>query len=864
MLEWMGLIGLSFLGLSPKVSTPSTVSNTLTVESIKALKIIPVGVMVDAQSVLSSVLVRGLEDGNQALRFKQWLVPFDDVIQALGLNVSNLENGQLELRSVGLVIRIRPEQLRTDEELGLVLSIEEIETLFYVPAQFDIAHDAIVFHPPWLKLSPTQGPDQLTPLSVVLSGLPEVYPTPLSFTALQQRTSITQDQDDLSAQGNLIGVGTLEKGSWYLRTDQPDLLRPKRWQLGEAQFFRKEETFDVAIGSQPTFWQSRQKGDYWGTTLIKRSGFSSLLPSSGGFEPSERRQTDQVIKTIVGEAEPGTLVRLTEGLGDKIIAEVLVDSSGIYRFEKISMAPQENREYHVLLYPHGILTAEPEIRKAHALTRVDQLSVGASAFIFSVGAYRKATDNFFGSLYDFQGGVGYRWGLTDTLTLGGGVVSHHYLLPLIELFYQPLGRWPFALGITALKEDDDVLYNAEMAVQFPNKFSFYFNSDPLSKRFQWIWSPLPGLSLSTRGESRTDRIFTGITFAKNTKNLGGVIRAEIDNKQRIRWNLAGYLKNYKLEQIGDDVNTSTTLSYNFSGRTNSDVGHSLFLHRETKDIKKQGHQLNRLGWHYQSPKKSWEGRDLWEVETGYGQGTYGRGIFATLSTGAFSGITLQLRYQNISIASDAASFLLEVSSNFKIRPKFDQGNKDFENLRGEGGIFIQPFIDKNNNGVYDQGETIYTEHADLLLILNNKPLNRSQVQVTSHGIYTQLPVGTYRLDLDPAAYPIDGTPAQSVYAVNVAAGGYTSILIPFTLSYTLVGTVQDRRGSPVNGARVEAVHAASGKKAWVVTNRAGVFFLDHLSPGSYQLFIDGQPAQPRAIEVHPDSESTQEVTLRKP
>jgi hypothetical protein len=172
-------------------------------------------------------------------------------------------------------------------------------------------------------------------------------------------------------------------------------------------------------------------------------------------------------------------------------------------------------------------------------------------------------------------------------------------------------------------------------------------------------------------------------------------------------------------------------------------------------------------------------------------------------------------------------------------------------------------MDKNANGVHDKDETIYTEQADLLFILNNKPLPRSKVQITSKGIYTQLAPGTYRLDLDPAGYPVDGTPTQSAYAVNVVAGSYTTITVPFTISYTIAGVVQNSQGIPVIGAKVEAVSTSKNKKAFVVTNSAGIFFLENLSLGTYQLFVDGQLAQPSTVEIRQDSESTQEVTLQK-
>ncbi len=862
MLQWV--IFLTGIGLIPSVLAiiATAPTPTLTIEDTQKFETLPVGIMVGSRSVMPSILVHGLENGSQAIHFKQWLVPFDEIIQAAGFQVTHLDNGYLELHSPGLVTRINPEKLTIDPELGLVLSIQEVEMLLHVPTQFDIAQYAIVLMPPWLeKKLPTGQEPALEESPVILEGLPKIKPSLFSFTAIQQQLHIAEDENNFGTLGNLIGVGTLGKGSWYIHTDQSDMLDAKTWHLGEAQYFQKGESFDYAIGSQPSFWQNG--GDYLGITVIKRAGFSSLLPSASGFEPNERRQSSRLTRTIVGEAEPGTLIRLVEGFGNVVIAETLVDSSGIYRFDHVMINPQNSQEYNVLLYPHGVLTAEPIIRKARSVTRMGQLDKGASALIFSSGMGRKITDNFFGEVDNFQGGIGYRRGISDTLTLGGGIVYDEQPQPLVELFYQPLGWLPLGVSVSALKTRDQTLYNSDVMLQFSNKLGFYVNSDPLSKRFQLTWNAFPQLSLATRGDTRTDTLATGMTFSKNAQNLGGTISTEIDSNQQVRWNLSSYIGKYQLNQMRDDINTAMVLSYNLSGRPHSDLGHTLVFNRETQKIDNQLYELNSLTWHYQSPAKSWEGRNLWEMEGGYSNGSQGSGLLLALATSAFSGITVQFRYQNISIISAATSLFLEVSSNFKLHPKLDKGNNYFENLRGEGGIFIQPFMDKNANGVYDKGEIIYTEQADLLFILNNKPLPRSEVQVTNKGIYTQLAPGTYRLDLDPAGYPVDGTPTQSAYAVNVVAGSYTTITVPFTISYTIAGVVQDSQGTPVIGAKVEAVSINKSKKALVITNSAGIFFLENLSLGTYQLFVDGQLAQPNSVEIRQDSESTQEVTLQK-
>ncbi|HEC83962.1 MAG: carboxypeptidase regulatory-like domain-containing protein [Candidatus Parabeggiatoa sp. nov. 1] len=853
------------------------VPDTITADDMEEFTILPLGIMIGRRNVIPSTLVRGLEDGEQAVNFEQWLLPFDAVTKALQISVTNLEDGQMELRSPGLITRISPEQLKTDPELGQALTIKDIETLFHVPAKFDIEEYAIVLAPPWLNTKNKKGHRE-EPLPVLLDGLPAVHPDRFNFTALGQQISINGDKNNTNTQGNLFAIGKLGKGSWYLRTHQQDLFDTASWQLGDAQYFRQTETMDYALGSQSTFWQSQTGGDYWGATLVKRNGFSSLQSSQGGFDPALRRQGWQVARTITGEAAPGTLVQLVEGFGDQIIAETLVDSSGVYRFEDVASRTQSFQEYRILLYPNGVLTATPEERKAQFDTRAGQLEVGASAWIFSGGVNRQfstgaslgATGDqysgqFWGEAEEFRGGFSYRRGVFDSLTLGGGLVHEDSLKkPMAEMYYQP-AKLPFGLSFSALMEENNkIRHNANASLRLFNKLNLNFSSDPLSERFYLNWNLLPGFSLRARSDSRTHLKSGGFTYSKSINKFFASLSAEMDTEEQMRGYFTGYWDKWHLNYQKDDMNDAAKLSYNLSGNPRSDLGHSLVLTHKSSKIGNRTNELKGIAWHYESPAKARDGRNLWRVDLGYANGTHGNGFIGTLTTTIIPGVDIRLRYQDISIVSNETSFLLEFSTNFRLQPKRDWGNRYIEQLRGQGGIFVQPFLDKNDNGVHDDGEEVYTEHADLLLLLNNKSVSKYRLRVTKQGIYTQVTPGTYRLDLDPAGYPIGGTPEKESYAVQVTAGGYTSVIVPFSVSYTIAGTVQDAEGNPVGGVKVEAVPVGKGSKSFAVTNGAGIFFVDNVRQGVYKMLLDGQSVNADTIEITPDSELIVEVNLKKP
>ncbi|ALB39767.1 MULTISPECIES: hypothetical protein [Nostocales] len=164
-------------------------------------------------------------------------------------------------------------------------------------------------------------------------------------------------------------------------------------------------------------------------------------------------------------------------------------------------------------------------------------------------------------------------------------------------------------------------------------------------------------------------------------------------------------------------------------------------------------------------------------------------IKAHINLGFFiPGLSLRLRYDGISMTSDTTSYRLEIGSVVNFSPNLRFGDSQSEHLRSEGGIFIQPFLDKNNNGIRDNNEEIYTQDMELLLILNNKKFNPSLATITKQGVLFKVSPGIYRLDLDPAGYPLDWKPVQNAYAVEIVAGSYTTISVPFVASYTIAGT----------------------------------------------------------------------------
>jgi protocatechuate 3,4-dioxygenase beta subunit len=63
----------------------------------------------------------------------------------------------------------------------------------------------------------------------------------------------------------------------------------------------------------------------------------------------------------------------------------------------------------------------------------------------------------------------------------------------------------------------------------------------------------------------------------------------------------------------------------------------------------------------------------------------------------------------------------------------------------------------------------------------------------------------------------------------------------------LSGVVTDNEGNPISGATVEAYNSASGDRGFSVTNTAGVYYIEGLREGVYQLKVNTRVVQPEEI-----------------
>lgn len=834
------------------------------------LDLLPVGISVEKRNLIPSTFVKGAEDGTEALNFSQWLISWDDVVQVLQLKINQETEDSWQINAPGLVVKINPQELTQDPDLGLAITPQQIENWFKVPTEFDILEYAIVFKPPWLGIRLNQG--QYQDIPVIIEGLPLVSPPVFSFTAIGNRVNFqgtpSLDNNSINNSGELSAIGSFLGGGWVITTNQNDAFRTSQWNIKEAQWWHQSDNSDYIIGSQPTFWRGGGGGSFWGLTTIQRWGFTPEKTRFGStFTPQQRLQANSLPRAITGEAPPGTLAQLVQNFGNRIVAETLVDDSGVYIFENI---PVRGQFYQIKLYPDGLLSNEPLIENVNFIDIPELLPQGASVLTLTAGARRQTFgNNLFGDFSTIGAGMAYRYGLLEDITLGVGFYNdNESFRTLGEIFYQP-NRIPLRFSVSALSGDFDSPWELISRINYNPSPDFYLSidSDRTSQRMNLNWRLWKNINFTVRGNYEDDNSFVsgGLTLFFSGLNTTTNIRGEIGTNNELNWSFNHRWRSLNINHRGDQKRTTTEIGYNLSGKNFVTEGHSLILNYETQNNNNNSDYIGLLRWRYRSETKLNGGLPLWEYDFGYGVGSRGSGFYSSLSSGFIPGLTLRLRYQDFSISSNNSQFIVDVFPRFNLQNgiRTITSERDFDNLRTQGGLWIKPFFDKNGNGIFDGDDQIFTEDANLLLVLNNRPIRSSLPEIQRDGVFVVVPPDTYRLDLDEAGYPFDWTPTVTALAVKVVAGSYTEVYIPFVLSYTFAGTLTDTENQPVGGAKVEAIPKNGGATISSLTNSAGVFFLENLKQGQYELRVNGEIPEPSEIIINDQSEPFQELNLIK-
>lgn len=848
-LLWCGLAG-STIAAEPLVSQSTSVQGEIPAINGK-IALTSISAIVNNQPP-QQIGVQAELLGERAIELEQWLLPFDATLKLLEIQQRQLPSTEIELTAPYLLVKLNPLQLKSHPQFGRAISIGELQKLPGLKVEFDGKAIALKFNYTLPKNPPK--PVTVAP-QVSLDGLASVNPPTVDLSAIQERINLSGSaNNELNAQGEFKAVGTILGSSWYLRVDQPKLSNLLTWGLSDTVIINQNPSADWISGSQTPFWrrQGNPTGAYWGVTTIQRQDFAPPTSLYGGdFVPNERLQSNQLGRTVIGQAQPGTVVRLVRGFSTEVVGQTLVDSSGIFRFEnvQVSNGGEFGSNYRLLLYPRGQLTADPQVRDVTFTTVPGQLPVGSSAWIASAGVnYNRVPNNFIGDFDRLQGGVGYRRGINESVTVGGGLIYDPMVRGVGELFWQPTGV-PLQASISAVTGDRwDMVSNVNYK---PAKnLNANFSSDKFSSRADVNWQAAPQFTATSKYDSQSGVAIGGNYNFSLAPRSNSNLQGTFDSNSFLRWSASHQQDNWQLRLQGNEISLNSEVSY----RIPAPVGSSQIVANYQTSNSGFSTTLGQLTWRYQSP--------ILQSELGYGWSGFGAGVNAGLGLTLSPGLQLLGRYQGISAFTNQTSFSLELQSSLELQGGVRVANTRVEDLRTRGGIVIQPFLDRNGNGKQDSGEEGYWHRE--LVTLDKQPLNPGRTTQLPGRVEIKAAPGSYRLDLNLTRLPPHWRSSVDSLRVNVALGSYTSVPIPLVPIYTVTGIVSNPAGQPVPNTQVIAVHiSGTGAKRTVTTKADGSYAIEDLAPGNYQISTPGQ-VNPAIIAIVSSSPVLQQLNLTAP
>jgi Carboxypeptidase regulatory-like domain len=857
-LLWCGL-GASAIAAEPTI-VPTKLGDRLQPSATPKIVLTSIAAIVNNQPP-QQLAIQGDRIGNKPIELEQWLLPFDATLKLLEIQQKQLPSTEIELTAPYLLVKINPLQLKSHPQFGKAISIGELQKLPGLKVEFDDKAIALKFSYTLPKNPPK--PVAIPP-QVSLAGLPAVNPPTVDLSAIQERIDLSGSANNqLNAQGEFKAVGTILGSSWYLRVDQPKLSNLLTWGLSETVIINQNPSADWISGSQIPFWrrQGNPTGAYWGVTTIQRQDFTPPTSLNGGdFVPNERLQSNQLGRTAIGQAQPGTVVRLVRGFSTEVVGQTLVDSSGIFRFEnvQVSNGGEFGNNYRLLLYPRGQLTADPQVRDVTFTTVPGQLPAGAGAVIASAGVnYNRVPNAFIGDFDRLQGGVGYRRGITESLTVGGGLIYDPMARGVGELFWQPTGV-PLQASISAVTGDKwDTVSNVNYKPS--PTLNANFSSDKFSSRADINWQVVPQLMATSKYDSQSGVAVGGNYNFSLAPNSNSNLQGTFDSNSFLRWSASHQQNNWQLRLQGNEISLNSEVSYQLPAPVGT--SQNLIANYQTSN---SGFSttFGQLTWRYQST--------ILQSELGYGWSGFGSGFNAGLGLALSPGLQLLGRYQGVSAFTNQTNFSLELQSSLELQGGVRVANTRVEDLRTRGGIVIQPFLDRNGNGKQDPGEESYW-HPELVT-LDKQPLNLSQTtqlpdsppERLRQRVEVKAAPGSYRLDLNLARLPPHWRSSIDSLRVNVALGSYTSVPIPLIPIYTVTGIVSNPAGQPVPNTQVTAIQISGiGSKRIVTTKSDGSYAIEDLAPGSYQISTSGQ-VNPAILAIVSSSPVLQQLNLTAP
>jgi len=813
---------------------------------------------IESNILLLSVLINGQEVGNlDVLReHNTLLIPLEDFAQISGFTLATA-NGITEFKTPLGLVKIPESDLRKVN--GIVyISDALLREKLLTNVELKMADLALVVDLPWRRGSGQS--------NKAIDLLPEVKPYGNGLSNFRQDLTYYNNSSGTSWQSSTTLGGSLAGGAWHLRLDNNFLSQPS---LSEYFYFKRSGDFLYQAGRQqiglsPLLSNINLTGAQIGFTNLPIDNFNS---SDSASELLPRRS--QPVQTFSGKVPPASFVQLR--VSGVVVAQQQVGLTGEYLFRDINLPSSQSNNIELYVFDRSNLNVPTEVRSLRLNASDLLLPAGGNTQLAGVGVTGSLIQNsLFQDLANstpsgqLAGFYQVRQGISPNLTFEGGVQALSSTTQGQAGLVWRLAN-PLILGANVGTSNGILGYTADLNFQL-NRLQIVGSSQSFPSGY------FPSTS-NTQSYTRDNSLDVQYRFT-NTFNLGFIARDRQNIGQNT--NLDDYVwPTFSIRPFstlslrgGPDINGLYLFNALFQPTAKSRFSFNTFGNIYTSNFSYDLSRKYQLGLDTESgdglPTRytvaiNGNASSLYGLSWRLGIAYRGSEIspVAGLSTRLIPGLYASLDFQGIpsryqstygGLDDNHLTFLLVSDLSFaggKISPA-----ESASVSRDKGGISGKIKVAGGRKGFDLSGASIQ--------VFNHQNQNVGSAQTDSRGNFFigNLPPGVYMVQLDTENLPIEISLKKTSVVAQVAGSSVTNLEFRGELEYGLAGRITDATGKSIPFLDVELVNAEGKKVAESATNEFGLYRLDGVPSGSYQLRV---PAQDHISNA--DALPTKQITV---
>jgi hypothetical protein len=290
------------------------------------------------------------------------------------------------------------------------------------------------------------------------------------------------------------------------------------------------------------------------------------------------------------------------------------------------------------------------------------LPSGDSTLIVSGGGMRNLAEetNTSREFDHFRGGISYRHGVADNLTMGAGFVYQDFLVGFTQLTYNS-DRFPVKTTVSLLAKESGLDFRSYIRFQPTESFVLNYYHDYEKDKFDASWQIISGLSLIADADTKQDSLSTGIKVAVQNDYMSISAKAALSSDNKLQWKLNSRIGGLKFNYGNDNHKSTSEIELDLIEPNNWGFQCSTFVKYESLTDQDQDGFIV-WGSKLQSGEKITPNQHLWAVNLGYGSNSHGNGLIASGSFALKPNLFLKLTYQEISATSDDTKIKLQIGS----------------------------------------------------------------------------------------------------------------------------------------------------------------------------------------------------------